>query len=301
MRDVGKPVVIVNPAARNGRVAALLPVFKGAFAPDAGGVFVTLRPGDAEQWARTFRQHPGIIAIGGDGTLHEVLNGMDLKRQTLGILPLGSSISLGRDLGRPDLAKLLVAMTETEPRAVDVLALSLTFRTGKRMRRYVAATIGLGYPADIVERTESTWHGLGPLRYPLAAGTAAFGLNRFTATVIADGGKPQKKKLTGVLISNTRHAGTVPMFPKASIADGHFDLMEMSGGLLRQALHNLSVLSRLNLYVPAVVRQAKRVRITLDRPRTLMADGEWYDDVIAVDIRILPKRLRLWIPTGARI
>ena len=41
--------------------------------------------------------------------------------------------------------------------------------------------------------------------------------------------------------------------------------------------------------------------VTLPQPRTLMADGELYDDVIAADIRILPGRLKLWIPTGARL
>lgn len=301
MREVGKPVVIVNPAARNGRVAALLPVFKGAFAPDAGGVFVTLRPGDAERWARTFRQHPGIIAIGGDGTLHEVLNGMDLKRQALGILPLGTGISLGRDLGKPDLAKLLVAMTETEPRHVDVIAMSLKLKTGRRMRRYVAATLGIGYPVRVVERGEAWFKDLGPLCYPLAAAVEACVPDRFAATVAVDGGKSRKLKLTGLLINNTKHAGNFPAFPKAGIADGYFDAMEMAVGPVRQTLHNLSVLTRLHLYVPAVVRQAKRFTITLGGPMTVMADGELYDDVIAVDVRILPKRLRLWIPTGARI
>ncbi len=301
MRNVEKPVVIVNPAARNGRVGAMLPVLKGAFAPDAGGVFVTLRPGDAEKWARTFRQHPGVIVVGGDGTLHEVINGMDLKHQTLGVLPVGTGNSLGRDLGKPDLARLLVAITETQPRPVDVIAVSLKFSSGKRRRRYVATTLGFGYPVDVVERAEAHFKDFGPFCYPLASAVEVARLERFAVTVTVDGGRPQKRDLTGILINNTRHSGNFPVFPKASIADGVMDCMEMSAGMIRQTLHNLSVLTRLHLYVPALVRQARRFTVSLDKPQTFLADGELYDDVIAADIRILPKRLQLWIPSGARL
>ena len=301
MRGCPKALVIVNPAAGNGRAGAMLPALKGAFATDADEVFVTLRPGDAEQRARTFQQHPGIIAVGGDGTLHEVLNGMDLKSQFLAILPLGTGNSLGRDLGKPDLARVLEALSGTQPRPVDVLAISMELSSGKRLSRYALTTVGIGYPVDAAIRAKAHFKELGALCYPLAAGIQALFLNRFGATVSFDGGQTGKRTLTGLLINDTRHSGNFPAFPKASIADRAMDCMEMSAGTIRQSLHNLSVLTRAHCYVPAIVRPAERITVALERPRSFLADGEIYDDVIGVDLRILPDRLRLVIPEGAKL
>ena len=101
------PLVIVNPAAGGGRVLRsirwlherLLPL------PDAR-LEVTRRPGDGEALAADAARlgHDRVVAIGGDGTVQEVVNGLLSAADALlpmGIVPLGSGNDLARSLCLP--------------------------------------------------------------------------------------------------------------------------------------------------------------------------------------------------------
>jgi YegS/Rv2252/BmrU family lipid kinase len=89
-----RPLIIVNPAANRGRAAALLPALQGAAAARQAEVLETRAPGDATRLAADAarRGHAPIIAVGGDGTIHEVAGGiLDSRREVpLGIVAAGS-------------------------------------------------------------------------------------------------------------------------------------------------------------------------------------------------------------------
>src|SRR6188472_1578039 len=88
------PLIIVNPAANRGHTAALLPALQGAAAAGQGEMVETRAPGDATRLAADAarRGHAPIIAVGGDGTIHEVAVGILTSRcdVPLGIVPAGS-------------------------------------------------------------------------------------------------------------------------------------------------------------------------------------------------------------------
>jgi hypothetical protein len=90
------PFLIVNPRSGRGRhgrdhLGADLERLRRAFADHglAVEVAVTERPGHATELARNAGGDP-VVAVGGDGTVHEVLQGLDLQAQRLGIIPAGS-------------------------------------------------------------------------------------------------------------------------------------------------------------------------------------------------------------------
>ena len=84
-------LAIANPAAGRARQSERLLARLGAVSGFRHEVARTGAPGDATQLARKANGFDGIVAIGGDGTIGEVLHGMDLGRQRLAVLPAGRS------------------------------------------------------------------------------------------------------------------------------------------------------------------------------------------------------------------
>ena len=297
-----KLIAIVNPAAKGGSVGDRLMAIRQALAGEfASGVYQTLRRGQAMEWARTFRDRPGYLVLGGDGTLHEVLAGMDTAAQSLALVPVGTGNSLGRDLGLPDLAAVLDAVAADRTVKIDVIRAVFRDELGVTQVRVVGATLALGYPARVTAYAEEWFKALGPLCYPVAAAVAAVGIPSFTASVRLNGARARRRRMTGLLVNNARHAGNFAAFPDASLVDGEFDVMELDAGFVRQTLHNLAVLTRTYWIKPASQGRARRLSVKPARPVPLMIDGEMYPDVTSLDLTIQPRRLALFVPHGVEL
>jgi diacylglycerol kinase family enzyme len=126
-------VTIVNPAAGDGvDRGRLMQIKQALYGPKFAGVYQTLRPGQAEEWARTFRREAGYVVVGGDGTIHEVLTGMDLDRQALSPAGGGRNNALVRDLGGRDLASAAAAAEVGRLIRADVISLILRWGPSAR-------------------------------------------------------------------------------------------------------------------------------------------------------------------------
>ena len=146
------PLVIVNPTAGGGRAARLIPWLRERLErrPDVE-LFITRRRGDAEERAATAaaRGQDRIIAVGGDGTIQEVLNGAlqsDGAVPGLGIIPVGTGNDLARSLGLPGepAAAWRVAVGRSL-RATDVGRA----RNGAGEERWFASAGGIGFDAQV--------------------------------------------------------------------------------------------------------------------------------------------------------
>lgn len=103
-----KSLLIVNPAAGQGRAQEALEAFQAALAPVLGGLVITRERGDAERAAceASANGYEAVLAAGGDGTMNEVVNGL-LTAGTvggplpLGLVPVGTQNVLAHELGLP--------------------------------------------------------------------------------------------------------------------------------------------------------------------------------------------------------
>jgi len=115
-------LLIVNPAARHGETAALVPVMEKLLANLPHDTVLTEHTGHATELARAAAGYDLVVAAGGDGTVHEVLNGLMAQpqnaRPALGLLPTGSGNDTRRTLGIP----------------TDLTAAALVLATGERRR-----------------------------------------------------------------------------------------------------------------------------------------------------------------------
>jgi len=245
-------------------------------------------PGHAARLAREATDYSGVAAVGGDGTLFEILNGLDLNRQRIAIIPTGRGNSLARDLGL--LRRRLNAdiLASSDPIHVDLLEVTFCDVYGCERQNLSASTISLGYPTAVA-RAATRFHRLGQLCY--AAAAASVRPVSYAVEITCEHGHPQRKRLKGIIANNTRYIANFLAFPQASCCDGHFDLMELNAGYLGQNVHNLSALTGARFHGSINLSCIRRTRLQLHEPLELMIDGEFYPDVMSVDIRILPGAL----------
>ena len=149
------PLVIVNPVAGAGRALQLEPQVRAVL--EGSGVSARLletqEPGHAERLAAAAADlgHDRVVAVGGDGTINEIVNGLMAGsaaggvRVTLGVVPCGSGNDLVRSLGLPlaPMAALSVAL------GPDTRPLDLGFAQSDGARRYFHAAGGTGFDAQV--------------------------------------------------------------------------------------------------------------------------------------------------------
>jgi diacylglycerol kinase family enzyme len=280
-------LAIVNRRAGTLRSPARLQAVLSCVRPHARKTVFTEYPGHAREIASQAAAYPGIIVVGGDGTLLEVLNGFDSTTQRLAILPSGRGNSLARDLGLYPLEAAVQAIQSGRSSRIDLM--EATFENtqqanGRRAHSLSASTIALGYPTAVVRAAGARFRPMGTYCY---AAAAAFLRPASREVQISEEGCGfTAKHLTGLVANNTRHLANFVALPDACCHDGHFDVMEMSSGFLHQILHNLSALSGLQFYSPVAPRPMTSLNILLKRPEELMIDGELFGNVSSVNVRM---------------
>jgi len=121
----GRTLVIANPAARHGETQKLIPVISQLLVNLPHDMQITTGMGHATDLAAAAQGYDLVVAAGGDGTAHEVLNGLmrhaQDTRPALGLLPTGSGNDTRRTLGVPtDLAQAALELATGERRRFDV-------------------------------------------------------------------------------------------------------------------------------------------------------------------------------------
>lgn len=120
-----RTLVIANPAARHGETEKLIPVIGQLLVNLPHDMRITRSIGHATELAAQAQGYDLVVAAGGDGTVHEVLNGLmrhpEATRPTLGLLPTGSGNDTRRTLGvSTDLAQAALELATGERRRFDV-------------------------------------------------------------------------------------------------------------------------------------------------------------------------------------
>jgi len=276
-------LAIANPAAGRARESERLLTKLRRIAGFRHEVALTGAPGDATRLARKADGFDGIVAVGGDGTIAEVLHGMDLARQHLAVLPAGHGNCLARDLGVGNADHALSSLQRKTSQPLDLMDVEIGFADGRTENRLCASTLAVGYVEEVVTLGRHRLPGLGRAAYAAAAMIAL--PSRFEARMSSNGGA---RRYTGIVINNTAHLANFRGLPDASVHDGLLDVMEQDYGWPRQLLHNLSVLVGSRAFGPLSLRQLAAEQIDLAEPRTLMADGELLHDVTRLRVTCRP-------------
>ncbi len=286
-------LAIVNPmsGARNARARDQMIAH---LRPWANRIELTKRGGHATEIARTSREHEGIIVAGGDGTLCEVLQGLDLASQRVLLLPTGRGNSLARDLGLHPLrldARVANAghPDVLEQRRIDLLEVTCRSREGRRSTWLSASTVAIGYPAEVAVRAGAQHRGLRSFSY--VAASLRMPTRVRDVRIRYSNEATSARRPTGVIVSNTRHAANFVLFPRADCSDGTFEVLELARGRIGQMLHNVSALAGRPFSKPPPRSGLTSLTLEMDVPHDLLIDGEIVPDIVSFDVRILPAAL----------
>jgi YegS/Rv2252/BmrU family lipid kinase len=184
----------------------------------AAGVEIQLVPtttqGSASTQARELANEgfDTIFACGGDGTMHEVLQGLIGTEAALGLIPLGSGNVLAHDLGMSiDPAAAAREQLEWEPRSLCAGKVEYTNREGASESRYFATTVGVGWDAEMLYRvTVEAKSRLGLLAYVYEGSKLAlmYGFPPFDAEYTDANGTREKLTISQVMAVRITNFGS---------------------------------------------------------------------------------------------
>lgn len=281
MIDSGTFFAVVNPAAGGGRCRKL--VGPALDCLRAGGIDLkvveTSAPGQAtvlvrDAYAEGFRK---FIAVGGDGTSYEVVNGLFPSKQaahpTLAFLPLGTGNSFLRDFSDRGVDFAIEALLARRSLPCDVLR--LTHKGG--LLHYINL-LSMGFSADVATLRARRFSGWGEVGYQSSIFISLARFRRRPFPLRVDGAEEvDRRPCLFLTFSNSKFTGgTMMIAPKAEVNDGLIEFVRWGPigrlGLIRN-LPTLYDGTHIN-HPLAERRQAKRIDFELDAPVDVMVDGE---------------------------
>jgi len=265
---------VVNERAGRGAGARAFAKVRPHLTPDDAFAFTTCR-GDGRRIATSAaaQAHDVVVAVGGDGTINEVANGLAETgfRRVLGIIPAGGANDLAYALGIPSAPRQALALLRTgRPRAIDAGLVAYG-----RGQRYYVNMLGLGVSGQIAAMTSDEKRG-GPLTYliPLLRLMFAAKPVRFR---VSECGRVLLRSATIAHLANGRREGRLfRIAPYAQLDDGRLELFAV--GDVPHCQRPYYALRGLLGAVPAgrlVVRESvARVTIEAQDPLPCHVDGE---------------------------
>jgi diacylglycerol kinase (ATP) len=224
---------IINPAAGGGRCGERAPSALDQLRARGLEIetYYTQRAGDgtrlAEQLSAAGKRK--FIAVGGDGTSYEIVNGLGAhlgssdprERVALGFLPLGTGNSFLRDFGPGNADSAIEALVQRRTRACDVMRLE--HDAGEL---HYLNLLSLGFVAEICTLTNKHFKALGAGGYGLGVVVALAKLGSRMVRMRLDGETPWEQAMVFVSVCNSRFTGgSMMMAPYADTADGLLDVI----------------------------------------------------------------------------
>ncbi len=241
-----------------------------------------------------------FIAVGGDGTSYEIVNGVfpeaagagSSGRISLGFLPLGTGNSFLRDFSKNGIAYATESILQGRRRVCDVMR--LRYEGGEI---YFINLLSIGFTADVAVLTNRRFKKLGPFGYLLGVLTCVTRLRRETFPLETEEGGAESSRTLFLTFNNSRFTGGNMMIaPGANISSGLITYVRWGPigriGLLAN-LHTLFDGSHVE-HPLASQRDVKRVQFNLQGPVDVMVDGEVLT-LRPVELDVLPSALDVMV------
>lgn len=229
-----------------------------------------------------------VVAAGGDGTVHDVAEGLVGRSIPLGIIPMGTGNVLSREIGLPRSAREL-ASTLVRGATHDI-------PVGQVNGRPFLFVVGVGFDAEAVrvfEREGTRQYGQMGFVWPVLRALRSYEDRPLRITTEAGGREAQ-----WIIVTRVKHyAGNLLLAPNADLRVARFHLLSIKGGGLLNRVRQLAALALGVIeHDPAVhAESAKSIRIDGDRRVPVQIDGEVLGE-LPLTIGFHPQRLSIIFP-----
>jgi YegS/Rv2252/BmrU family lipid kinase len=236
-----KTVVIVNPKSQGGRLGKRW----AELADTIGRVFpfdeaVTQAAGDATRLAREALKTGAerIVAIGGDGTINEVVNGFFddagapiAPNASFALIPFGTGGDFRRTMNIPqDIGDAAAVIKANHKKKIDVGKLELTTPSGGKQLRMFANIASFGVSGVVDRLVNESGKKFGRLSFAIATARATWAYKNQRVQLIFDGNVNDRVEATinTVAVANGKYfGGKMMVAPNAEVDDGLFDVVSM--------------------------------------------------------------------------
>jgi diacylglycerol kinase (ATP) len=240
-----------------------------------------------------------VVAVGGDGTIGQVADGLVNSPTQLGVIPVGTGNVWARMLGIPvwsatnrdafmGAARILA---QGETRRVDV---------GWADGRHFLLWAGLGFDAQVAHEIEphrEVRRSLGNWAYLVTALAQSLVMRGERTTVVVDG-RVFRQRLIMLIVSNARLYGPLwELAPQAQLDDGLLDVYLFKGTNTIDTFRHLTTLMAGNQGVDPQIEyyQARHVTVIPERPLPVHLDGDPFGST-PVNIQVVPRALQVVVP-----
>jgi YegS/Rv2252/BmrU family lipid kinase len=267
----------------------------------------TTGPGDATRLARQAAAdgYEVVIAVGGDGTLNEVCNGLVGTETVLGVLPAGTGNVFAADVGLPiwtpltqdAIIKGAEVIVTGRRRRIDLGRVTLADGSS----RYFLMWCGIGLDAAITQSKNTS--NLRPLSYAswiIAGVMVTYDFLGTPATLLTDEGETRERILMAVASNGQLYGRVWRLSPEAKMDDGMLDIAVMAGhGWPSTVKHVLGLTMKKSVQDPDFhVHRTTRLRLTSKHPLPVHVDAEMFGTT-PVDIKVMPGALTVIVPQNA--
>ncbi|RMF61161.1 MAG: diacylglycerol kinase family lipid kinase [Calditrichaeota bacterium] len=281
--------LILNPAAGRGVARKMAPqvtqLVREAF-PECQ-FFYTEKPGDARDYAHQVSMNEDVVIVaGGDGTIHEVVNGLIGGNATLGIIPIGSGNDFVRILNIPP----------NPSRAVEIIKSNrhLKMDVGKANHVFFHNGLGIGFDAFVVVESQKVKFLRGFLMYLFSIFKTLRHYHNMRVTIERDGVR-EERDIFMITVGNGKSlGGGFFLTPRAKINDHLLDVCIFRALSLREVLNHIpKALKGNHLHLPQVEYfQTSRIIISSDNGLPMHADGELLPmDIQRIQVDLIPEAL----------
>ena len=289
--------IIINGQKTDGKTEEKINTAVGVFVVAGKQVAVhrTEHVGHATEIARrlTSTGEPvHLIAMGGDGTLHEVLNGInDFDNCSLGLIPLGTGNDFAEGAGIPlNVKSAAENIAFRAPTAIDYIELEDGLRS--------INAVGMGIDVDVLKYVyTNNMTGRSKYLKAFVKCLRTYKATRFKASW--DGGEEKEYRgLIACLGNGKQIGGGIKLFPDAKIDDGYMDLI---------VVDYLSRFRTLIAFIKLTTGKVNRIRevthvkcksatlIPLEGNADVQAEGELYENR-TLKARLVSGKLKFYLP-----
>jgi diacylglycerol kinase (ATP) len=308
--DLARPLVIVNPRSGRGLNEARWARVRGALTDGLGELDSAFTGGPRDAGAIARREAEAgrrlIVALGGDGTISEVANGIleagAGARTELGIIPRGTGGDFRRTLDLPhDVAEAARRIRDGEARPVDAGRAHFRGHAGQTEVRHFVNIASFGFSSAVATRANASSKRFGGRLAFIAATlrTLTSYDNTDVWLTIADRPRERRRVMMAAVGNGRFFGGGMKICPEARIDDGALDLVTVGDFSFGEVLANLGRLYEGTHIELDAVQNARVTRVAVDPVETdaripVELDGETPGHLPAV-FEVVPAALRVRI------
>jgi YegS/Rv2252/BmrU family lipid kinase len=304
--DAGeKTVFLVNPASDNGATGKRWPelAHRAARLGLSGETFFSERPGHLTELARAAVDGGAtlVVAVGGDGTMNEVVNGIAGRDVDFATIPIGTGMDFGRTYGIPTKFEDAVRVAlEGTPRTIDAGLVSYRTWGGEDAERWYANVGSVGMSGAVAQRANGMSKALGGKTTFFYALTRVFLEWANTDVTVRFDGKERHGKMHDVIVANgVWHGGGMKLAPDARSDDGVFDVVMIGDVGKVDFLTTAPKLYKGKHIAHSKIEVVRTARVEVDAAEHLPIelDGEQVGTTPAT-FEVVPGALRVRVPVG---